>query len=329
MANTWFRFYSEFSHDPKVQMMTEAMQRRLVMLFCDKCSDVLVTLSEQELAFRWRISDEELGKTKSVFIDKGFIDDGWNILNWNRRQFISDSSTERTRRYRERKRTSHKSHSDGDETKSDALDTDTDTDTEQIQNREELTLLSSESTSDHLAVFPETWNRLSGFLPKVEKFTSSRRKKLASRVHEGLTLSRFIEAIKWCTVKPHLRGDNDRGWTATFDWLIENDKNLEKAMTNSYGLVPGENNGKRNRNTPTTEHNSNALQEAVQLAGLKEGPAIGSGSTSDDSSTDENRRSIIAHMGRQPGTIFPRTIDASLHEGGDGDQGMAVRGANR
>jgi hypothetical protein len=143
-VNSWFRMYSEFADDPKVQKMSEAMQRRLVMLFCERSCDVLVTLSDADLAFHWRISDEELAKTKALFMDKGFIDEYWNVLNWNKRQFISDSSTGRTRKYRERHRTSqvNPGTSQAEEgtsqgtlqgtvvTKCDALDSDTDSDSD-------------------------------------------------------------------------------------------------------------------------------------------------------------------------------------------------------
>lgn len=134
MPNSWFRMYAEFADDPKVQMMPEHMQRRLVMLFCERCKDV--TVSERHRAFSWRISDADLAETKALFIEAGFIDEDWNVLNWNKRQFISDSSTDRTRRYRERKRTSHDRHGDNDETKRDAPDTDTDTEAD-TENRGE------------------------------------------------------------------------------------------------------------------------------------------------------------------------------------------------
>jgi hypothetical protein len=124
MANTWFRMYSEFATDAKVQSMPEAMQRRLMMLFCLRSCDVLVTLHDDELAFQLRISDEELAETKALFLRKGFINDAWEIANWDKRQFTSDSSAHRTAAYRARKKnadvTSPKRHSD-------ALDTDTDT----------------------------------------------------------------------------------------------------------------------------------------------------------------------------------------------------------
>jgi len=133
MANPWFRLYSEFAHDPKVQMLSEAMQRRYVMLLCLRCSEVLETLHETEIAFQLRLSTEELEQTKQLFISKNFIDKHWNLLNWDKRQFISDSSTMRVARHREKK----KQPSNADETlqkrPSNAIDTDTDT--EQKQKR--------------------------------------------------------------------------------------------------------------------------------------------------------------------------------------------------
>ena len=83
--------------------------------------------------------------------------------------------------------------------------------------------------------FVESWNRLSGTLPKVESFSDSRKKKVNSRINQGITIERFEEAIRCCTTKPFLRGENSSGWTATFDWLIENDKNIEKAITQYNG----------------------------------------------------------------------------------------------
>lgn len=136
MSNPWFRLYAEFAHDPKVQMMSEAMQRRYIMLMCMRCNGD-VTLHDEEVAFHLRISDEDWKQTKELFIKKGFIDEQLNLLNWEKRQFKTDStssSAERVRRYREKK----KQAGNADETlpvtlpvtPDNALDTDTDTDTE-------------------------------------------------------------------------------------------------------------------------------------------------------------------------------------------------------
>jgi hypothetical protein len=104
MANPWFRLYSEFAHDPKIQMMPEAMQRRYIMLMCMRCSETLETLHETEIAFQMRLSDDELQSTKELFIAKGFIDDDWNLINWEKRQYVSDSSTVRVRKHRDKQK---------------------------------------------------------------------------------------------------------------------------------------------------------------------------------------------------------------------------------
>lgn len=86
------------------------MQRRLIMLFCLRSCNVLATLQATEIAFALRITQEELIETKALFIEKGFIDNEWNIQNWDKRQYISDTSTERSRRHREKKKTAMQQH---------------------------------------------------------------------------------------------------------------------------------------------------------------------------------------------------------------------------
>ena len=140
MANPWFRLYSEFAHDPKIQMLPEAMQRRYVMLLCLRCSEVLETLHETEIAFQLRLDEAQLLETKQLFISKNFIDKHWNILNWDKRQFVSDSSTMRVRKYRDKK----KQPSNDDETlqkrPSNAIDTEADTEADTDKKQDKRTL---------------------------------------------------------------------------------------------------------------------------------------------------------------------------------------------
>ena len=103
MANAWFRMYSEFATDPKVQMMSESNQRRLTMLMCVRCNGD-VTLHDDEIAFQLRVTDEEWSDTKTLFINKGFIDKDNNLLNWDKRQYVSDSSTARVAKHRNKKK---------------------------------------------------------------------------------------------------------------------------------------------------------------------------------------------------------------------------------
>ena len=105
MANQWFRMYSEFATDPKVQMLSEADQRRFVMVLCMRCSNDNVTLHDTEIAFQLRISNEQWAATKAVFLAKNLINEDNTPTAWDKRQFASDSSAERVARHRAKKKT--------------------------------------------------------------------------------------------------------------------------------------------------------------------------------------------------------------------------------
>jgi hypothetical protein len=134
MSNPWFRMYAEFATDPKVQMLSEAMQRRLLMILCLRCSNTLVTLQPDEIAFQMRISETDLEATKAAFVAKGFIDNEWNVLNWEKRQFASDSSAARVAKHRALQKEKQEHGCNVTETKSNALDTDTEADTDKKRN---------------------------------------------------------------------------------------------------------------------------------------------------------------------------------------------------
>jgi hypothetical protein len=126
MSLPWFRLYAEFATDPKVQSMSETLQRRFIMFLCLQCADEFEKLSDEETAFALRISLQELVETKEAFTKKGLLVDG-KISNWNKRQYTSDSSTSRVRKHRERQRNGNETLQQRSVTPS---DTDTDTDTE-------------------------------------------------------------------------------------------------------------------------------------------------------------------------------------------------------
>lgn len=130
MANSWFRLYSEFAVDPKVQMLSENYQRRLIMLFCFRCSNDNETLHDTEIAFQLRISEPEWAETKAVFVARNFITDDNEVINWDKRQFVSDSSTSRVYKHRERKKQECNVSVTAPDT-----DSDTETDTEKEESK--------------------------------------------------------------------------------------------------------------------------------------------------------------------------------------------------
>jgi hypothetical protein len=102
MSNPWFRFYSEWLDDEKVQMMPLDMQRHLVALFCLRCQRPTEKMTSEQIAFRLRVDETFLKRIHETFLKQGFIERDWSIANWNKRQYASDSSTARVQKHREK-----------------------------------------------------------------------------------------------------------------------------------------------------------------------------------------------------------------------------------
>lgn len=222
MANPWFRLYSEFAHDPKVQMLSEAMQRRYVMLMCLRCSETLETLHETEIAFQLRLSTDELDETKKLFISKNFIDKHWNLLNWDKRQFVSDSSTMRVAKHRNKK----KQISNADETlqkrPSNAIDTDTDKKQIQIQSNKATVVATPVGVSDSV------W----------QEFVSHRKSKKARVTQLVIDGIQKEASIAGWSLEDALKETIVRNWQSfKADWV--KDENLSKTGQMNQRVISG------------------------------------------------------------------------------------------
>lgn len=204
MRNPWFRMYQEFATDPKVQMMTEVNQRRLTMLFCFRCNGD-ETLHDDEIMFQMRVTPEEWSSSKAEFIARGFIDEQNNLLNWNKRQYVSDTSAARVKKHREIK-------------KQECNVTVTPPDTE--QNRTEADVVSNETTGRAKSapekppdVFPDVWN----------DFLRHRRAKKSPLTKTALTrIANEAEKAGW-SLNAALTEACARGWQSFKAEWIEND----------------------------------------------------------------------------------------------------------
>ena len=114
MANQWFRFYSEFASDPKVQILSEALQRRYVMLLCLHNADHYIDAQDDELAFALNITVEDWQETKAKLINRGLLNEDGSIHGWENRQTISDlkdpGAAARQKRYREKRKENRESN---------------------------------------------------------------------------------------------------------------------------------------------------------------------------------------------------------------------------
>ena len=101
----WFRFYSEALNDPKVQRLDGESFKGWVNLLClAKAHDGSLP-DTPDIAFGLRKSQAEVEALLQALDDAGLIEQttaGLSPHNWDSRQYVSDNSTERVKRFRER-----------------------------------------------------------------------------------------------------------------------------------------------------------------------------------------------------------------------------------
>lgn len=88
----------------------------------------------------------------------------------------------------------------------------------------------------------EMWNETCPGFPKLFTISEARKNKMRLRIAEMGGLEKALPLIKQIFEKMQqskfLKGDNKRGWKASFDWLFENDKNWVKVYEGNYDNKP-------------------------------------------------------------------------------------------
>ena len=86
----------------------------------------------------------------------------------------------------------------------------------------------------------DAWNTILGdHLPKVQTLTEGRKEALKARLEELSSdteeaVGMLTEAFEKVKQSTFLLGDNDRGWSATFDWVIQSADKLAKIIEGVY-----------------------------------------------------------------------------------------------
>ena len=103
----WFRVYVDLVDDPKVQRLDPALFKALINLWCLASANDGALPPIDEIAFKLRMKREKAQRVLTELRAAGLIDDderGARPHNWDERQFTSDGSTPRVKRFRERRR---------------------------------------------------------------------------------------------------------------------------------------------------------------------------------------------------------------------------------
>lgn len=158
----WFRMYASVLNDPKVQRLPASDFKGWVNLLCLAAEHDGGLPCATDIAFSLRMEEDAADRLIAAMLSAGLLEPafgGYRPHNWDGRQFQSDTSTERVRRFRAKH-----SETDGnsDETfqqrSSNALDTesDTDSDSEQIQSREEAPAVPTKARKPRAPFTPPT-----------------------------------------------------------------------------------------------------------------------------------------------------------------------------
>lgn len=186
----WFRFYDNVVNDPKVQRLPGEKFKAWVNLLCLASSNDGVVPPLADIAFTLRLSEDKASSILDELCAAGLLDPievenapmSYSPHNWGGRQFKSDVSTGRVKRFRERDRngdeTFHHSTLKRQSVVSETMP-ETDTESEQKETREDA--LVDDWPSNYRDVFWERYPNKAGKKPALKKIHQIRRQGVAWR----------------------------------------------------------------------------------------------------------------------------------------------------
>jgi hypothetical protein len=106
--NHWWRAYNEAVDDPKLILLSDKAHRAWFNLMCVASANAGILPEIKFIAVKLRITPQQASSIIAELVQAGLIDkrdDGrFEPHNWNGRQYKSDVSTERVKRFRKRER---------------------------------------------------------------------------------------------------------------------------------------------------------------------------------------------------------------------------------
>ena len=226
----WFRLYNDIVDNHKIRMLAfEDRWHFIAILACH--SQELGggdEFFERSLAIKLGVQVRELEEIQRRLMDVNLIDANWVPKGWDDRQFLSDNSHARVKKYREKQRLS-KSVTD---VKRDCnvtvtvQDTDTDTDTEQ---KKEKNILKKESHSETkiilarvaaLGIEKDLW----------DEYLKTRKRLKATNTPRGLRtllgrIEKFVSQGRDATAM--IEEANAQGWKTVYE--PKGDTNVSKS----------------------------------------------------------------------------------------------------
>ena len=124
---------------------------------------------------------------------------------------------------------------------------------------------------DQIIAIRELYDSVCGSYPRPVKLSEARKEELCARLRDGYTVEDFRKLFELAEASDFLKGENDRGWSATFDWLIA-DANMAKVLDGNYENRISTKNTKKpasrfsNFQERQYDYDSMVFQECIQKA---------------------------------------------------------------
>ena len=252
----WFRHYAGMMRDDKLvsaAIKSKQTIERVVWVWgaiLESASEIdddgRYEIDTAEIAWFLRADQSELDAIEDALHTLGRVHQG-RVARWGVRQFQSDRSAERQRRYRERNKVTDSSEAGEaqpvtEETSrnievtsqsrhGDAPETETETETDILEpNGSCASGDANQLKPEHVV---ESWNDLAPTIgkPMVRDLTPERRVRLKARI-AGYSIDDFNNVLAGISRSSFLRGDT--GWHGcTFDWFTKK-ANFQKILEGNY-----------------------------------------------------------------------------------------------
>lgn len=250
----WFRHYAGMMRDDKLvraAIRSKQTIERVVWIWgaiLESAAEVddagRYDLDAEEIAYFLRADRADVDAVLVALESLGRIDSG-AVVKWSDRQFQSDRSADRQRRYRERKAAAdaEREQDDGqaerdnnDEVTSlsrhgDAPETETELEEITVSNETVGEIESEILLPEHVV---SEWNTVATRLakPRVRDITPERRQLIRARIAQ-YSIEDFVDVFGKVERSPFLRGDTGAWRGCTFDWVMKKG-NFQKVLEGNY-----------------------------------------------------------------------------------------------
>lgn len=238
----WFRMYTEIVDDPKMSDLSDREFRLFVSLLCvasEREKDGVINLCPDKIAWRIRASVKEVISLQEKLIQLKILNNngvGVEFIHWKERQFRSDNSTDRWRKWKD----SNVCTNVGKLLAPTATETETETE-------KDTTLVVSQRTDDVKSVpksvpdcpheeIVNLYHKVLPELPKVKIWTDKRKGYLRSRWREDpkrQNLEWWKRYFNHVRKSSFLMGNGDKHWTPGLEWLCK-ESNLINVIEGKY-----------------------------------------------------------------------------------------------